>query len=51
MVTRAQPGIVRDVDVYRTLLARHDGTLGVMGTVRIEGTVREGDTVELLRSP
>jgi len=47
MVTRAQPGIARNLDVYRTLLATHAGTFGVMAAIRTEGTVREGDRVEL----
>ena len=48
MVTRSQPGLDRDVDVYRTLLALHEGTIGAMASVTIPGTVCAGDTVEIV---
>ena len=51
MVTRPQPGIDRDLDVYRTLLALHKGTFGMMASVTAPGTVRVGDTLEVSASP
>ncbi len=47
MVTRPQPGIDRDLDIYRTLAHHHGGTLGVWTEVRTPGTVRVGDFVEV----
>ena len=47
MVTRPQPGLSRDLDVYRTLLSLHEGTIGVLASVTTPGTVRPGDTVEV----
>jgi uncharacterized protein YcbX len=48
MVTRAQPGLDRDLDVYRTLSHEHGATFGVWASVRTPGTVRLGDTVSVL---
>jgi uncharacterized protein YcbX len=48
MVTRSQPGLQRDLDIYRTVAHHHDGTLGVWTRVLTPGTVREGDAVEAL---
>jgi uncharacterized protein YcbX len=45
MVTRPQPGLERDLDIYRALARHHDGTLGVWTAVRAAGTVTEGDVV------
>jgi uncharacterized protein len=45
MVTRPQPGLDRDLDVYRTLARHHGGTLGVWATVRAPGTIAVGDEV------
>ena len=47
MVTRPQPGLRRDLDIYRTLLRHHGGTLGVWSAVRRPGPVRLGDAVEV----
>ena len=47
MVTRPQPGMGRDLDVYRALSTLHDGTFGALASVKIRGTVRLGDTVEI----
>lgn len=44
MVTRPQPGLTRDLDIYRTLARHHGGTLGVWTAVRAGGTIAEGDT-------
>ncbi len=48
MVTRAQPGLDRDLDIYRTVARDHAGTLGVWTTVRATGVIRAGDDVEVL---
>jgi len=47
MVTRPQPGLDRDVDVYKTLARHHGGTLGVWTEVRTTGSVSVGDAVEV----
>jgi uncharacterized protein YcbX len=48
MVTRAQPALDRDLDIYRTIARHHGGNLGVWSTVRSPGTIRVGDPVELV---
>jgi hypothetical protein len=48
MVTRPQPGLERDVDVFRSLARHHGGRFGVWTGVRTPGTVAVGDTVVLL---
>ena len=48
MVTRPQPGLDRDLDVYKVLARHHGGTFGVWATVRTPGTIRAGDPVEVL---
>jgi uncharacterized protein YcbX len=48
MVTRPQPGLDRDLDIYRALATQHQGTLGVWSDVRTPGTIRPGDTAELV---
>lgn len=47
IVTRPQPGLPRDLDVYRTLSRLHEGNLGVWSRVTRPGTVRVGDPVEV----
>jgi hypothetical protein len=47
MVTRPQPGLDRDLDVYRTLARHHAGTLGVWTAVRQGGSIAEGDVAHL----
>lgn len=49
MVTRPQPGIERDLDVFRTLAREHGKTFGVWTGVVTQGTVRAGDDVEVYR--
>lgn len=49
MVTRPQPGLGRDLDIYKTLARHHGGTLGVWTSVTVPGTVHVGDRVEVLR--
>lgn len=46
MVTRPQPGLDRDLDIYRTLGRNHDGTLGVWTAVHAPGPVHSGNLVE-----
>ena len=48
MVTRSQPELDRDLDIYKTVARHHDGNLGVWATVTTSGTVRTGDTLELV---
>lgn len=45
MVTRAQPDLDRDLDVYRALARNHNGTFGMWSAVTRPGTVRAGDLV------
>jgi uncharacterized protein YcbX len=47
MVTRPQPGLERDLDIYKTVARHHNGTLGVWTRVRTPGTIRTGDPVHL----
>lgn len=46
MVNRAQLGLERDVDIYRTLHRTHGGDAGAWSQVTQPGTIAEGDTVE-----
>ena len=45
MVTRPQPGLDRDLEVFKTLARHHNATLGVWTTVQTPGVVRVGDDV------
>lgn len=47
MVTRAQPGIERDLGVLRTINAEHERCLGVGATVAEVGLLQVGSSVEL----
>jgi len=47
MVTRPQPGLDRDLDMYRVLARHHHGTLGMWSDVQTPGTIAVGETVEL----
>ena len=47
MVTRPQPGLDRDLDIYRTISRHHGGTLGVWTQVHTPGTVRVGEPLRL----
>jgi uncharacterized protein YcbX len=47
MVTRPQPGLDRDLDVYRVLARNHRGTLGMWSDVASPGTISVGDPVAL----
>ena len=42
MVTRAQPGLDADVEVFRTLARRHRGHFGIWSDVLEEGRVTIG---------
>jgi uncharacterized protein YcbX len=48
MVTRHQPGLDRDTAIYKTLARHHDGTFGVWSAVGATGTIRAGDTIEII---
>lgn len=48
MVTRPQPGMDRDLDVLKTILADHGGNLGVGAVVIEAGTIRIGDEIKTL---
>jgi uncharacterized protein YcbX len=47
MVTRPQPGLVRDLDIYRTLARHHAGTFGAWSAVERSGGIRVGDRVTI----
>ena len=37
-------------EILRKVVKAHNGTAGVYGAVMVEGTVRPGDEIELLKS-
>jgi uncharacterized protein YcbX len=43
MVTRPQPGLSRDVDIYKSLARHHGGTFGIWSDVTQPGTISVGD--------
>jgi uncharacterized protein YcbX len=47
MVTRPQPGLDRDLDVFKALARHHGATFGVWTSVLTPGVVRVGDEVTL----
>ena len=47
MVTRPQPDLERDLDIYKTLARHHEGTFGVWATVQTPGVIQVGDKVEV----
>jgi uncharacterized protein YcbX len=49
MVTRPQPDLEPDLDIYKTLSRHHDGTLGTWTQVSAPGTAHVGDVVEVVR--
>jgi uncharacterized protein YcbX len=49
MVTRPQPGLERDVQIYKSLSRHHGGTLGTWTQVHAPGAVHVGDVVEVVR--
>ncbi len=48
MVTRAQPGLARDVDIYKTVHRIHGGEAGVGSEVTQPGSIAAGDALELI---
>jgi uncharacterized protein YcbX len=47
MVNRAQPGLERDVNIYKTLHQTHGGEAGMWTEVVQPGVISEGDPVDL----
>ena len=47
MVTRAQPGLPRDVSVLKRVIAERDNKLGIGGIVATPGRVAVGDDVHV----
>lgn len=47
MVNRAQPGLERDVNIYKTLHRTHGGEAGMWSQVVQPGVIAEGDSVQL----
>ena len=47
MVSRAQPGLDRDVNIYKTLHRTHGGEAGMWTLVIQPGSIAEGDVVEV----
>ena len=47
MVTRPQPGLEHDVDIFRTLARHHRGTFGLWAAVSSPGVVRVDDVVTI----
>ena len=48
MVTRAQPGLAKDIDIYKTVHRTHNGDAGVWTQVVQPGIVSEGDALEFV---
>ena len=48
MVNRAQPGLVRDVNIYKTLHATHGGEAGMWTQVETPGVISEGDVLQVV---
>jgi uncharacterized protein YcbX len=48
LITRAQPGLAKDVPLYRELLRERSGDLGVYLDPKTAGSVAPGDAVELV---
>jgi uncharacterized protein YcbX len=47
MVTRPQPGLDRDLDIYKVLARHHGGTFGVWSAVAASGTIAIGDLAHI----
>lgn len=47
MINRAQPGLERDVNIYKTLYRTHGGDAGMWTQVVQPGVISEGDSVQL----
>jgi uncharacterized protein YcbX len=50
MVTRPQPGLARDLDIYKTVARHHGGTFGVWAQVHTPAHVKVGDAVVVAES-
>jgi uncharacterized protein YcbX len=48
MVTRPQPDLERNLNIYKTLSRHHNGTLGTWTQVHTPGTLHVGDLVEVV---
>jgi uncharacterized protein YcbX len=51
MVTRSQPGLDADVEIFRTLARHHHGHFGVWSEVLIPGGLSVGDMASVATSP
>jgi uncharacterized protein YcbX len=51
MVNRAQPGLDRDVTIYKTLHRTHGGEAGMWTQVLQSGSIAQGDAVEIAQAP
>jgi uncharacterized protein YcbX len=47
MVNREQPGLEKDVNIYKTLLRAHGGEAGMWSQVTLPGKIAVGDSVDL----
>jgi hypothetical protein len=47
MVTRAQSGLERDLEIYKSLARNHGGNFGVLATVATPAPVSVGDPVRV----
>jgi uncharacterized protein YcbX len=50
MVNRAQPGLARDVNIYKALHRTHGGEAGMWSQVTQPGFIAEGDVVEITQA-
>jgi len=50
MVTRSQPGLDADVEIFRTLARHHHGHFGVWSAVLTPGNLSVGDRASLVAS-
>jgi uncharacterized protein YcbX len=48
MVTRPQPGLQRDLEIFKTRARHHSSTIGVWTTVQTPGPIRAGDVVVIV---
>lgn len=46
-MTRPQPSLDRDLNIFKVLARNHGGTLGVWSTVAAPGTISVGDVVQV----